>query len=419
MDVLLVGSGGREHAIAWKLRQSPKVDKLYCASGNGGIAGVAECVDIGARDVGGVVRFARGKGIGLTFVAPDDPLADGLVDALEEAGCPAFGPTAAAARIEASKAFGKRIMDKYGIPTAAHRSFADAAEAREYIRAKGAPIVVKADGLALGKGVFVCRTQEEALDAVDAVMVRGAFGEAGRSLLVEEYLEGPEASLLCFTDGKSVSVMPPAQDHKRAFDGDSGPNTGGMGAFAPTPAMSAEQIRWATEHVLLAAVRGMAEEGCPFKGVLYAGLMLTAGGIRALEFNARFGDPEAQVLLPLLKTDLMDVIEAVRGGTLDALDVRWNHEAAAVVILASGGYPGEYTKGYPIAGLEEAEGMPGATIFHSGTKRAGGGYVTGGGRVLGVTAVGDTLDSAVGRAYEAAARIRFEGCAYRRDIGRK
>jgi phosphoribosylamine--glycine ligase len=419
MDVLLVGSGGREHAIAWKLRQSPKVDKLYCAPGNGGIAGVAECVEIGARDIGGIVRFAREKAIGLTFVAPDDPLADGMVDALEAAGCPAFGPTAAAARIEASKAFGKYIMDKCGIPTAAHRSFTDAAEAKEYIRAQGAPVVVKADGLALGKGVFVCQTVEEALDAVDAVMVRGAFGEAGRSVLVEEYLEGPEASLLCFTDGETVALMPPAQDHKRVFDGDRGPNTGGMGAFAPAPAMTAEQIEWARERVLLAAVRGLAEEGCPFKGVLYAGLMLTADGIKALEFNARFGDPETQVLLPLLGTDLMDIIEAVREGKLSDFEIRWNGGAAAVVVLASGGYPGEYKKGYPITGLEGAEALPGAVVFHSGTKLSGGAYVTNGGRVLGVTATGDTLDLAIGRAYDAAARIRFEGSMYRRDIGRK
>jgi phosphoribosylamine--glycine ligase len=419
MDVLLVGSGGREHAIAWKLRQSPKVDRLYCAPGNGGIAAVAECVDIGARDVEGVVRFARDKGIDLTFVAPDDPLADGMVDALEAAGCPAFGPTAAAARIESSKAFGKYIMDKYGIPTARHRSFTDAEEAREYIREQGAPIVVKADGLALGKGVFVCRTVEEALDAADAVMVRGAFGEAGRSLLVEEYMEGPEASLLCFTDGKTVAPMPPAQDHKRAFDGDLGPNTGGMGAFAPTPALSAEQLAWAGANVLLAAVRGMAEEGCPFRGVLYAGLMLTKGGIRVLEFNARFGDPETQAILPLLRTDLMDILLAVREGTLAGLDIRWSGEAAAVVVIASGGYPGEYKKGYPVSGLHDAATLENVMLFHSGTKLSGGGLVTNGGRVLGVTAVAPELRGAIGRAYEAAAVIGFEGSRYRKDIGKK
>ncbi len=419
MNILVIGGGGREHAICWKLRQSPMVDKLYCAPGNGGIAEVATCVDIGARDIDGVVRFAKGNAIDLTFVAPDDPLADGMVDALEAADCAAFGPTAAAARIEASKTFAKGIMEKYGIPTAKSRSFISVDEARAYVVEQGAPIVVKADGLALGKGVFVCMTVEEALDAVDAVMVRNEFGQAGKTLVVEEYIEGPEVSLLCFTDGKSVAVMPPAQDHKRVFDGDKGPNTGGMGAFAPTPKFSQEQIDWATEHVLLKAVRGMAAEGCPFCGILYAGLMLTKNGIKVLEFNARFGDPETQVILPLLETDLLEIMLAIRGQRLDCQPVRWSKGAAAVVVVASGGYPANYQKGHPISGLDEAAAQPGVTLFHSGTKRDGEALVTNGGRVLGVTAMAETLDKAVGLSYDAVGRVSFTGCQYRRDIGRK
>jgi phosphoribosylamine---glycine ligase len=311
-------------------------------------------------------------------------------------------------------------MNKYGIPTAKSQSFSDAAKARAYVKAQGAPIVVKADGLALGKGVFVCMSVREALYAVDSIMVHSAFGEAGRSIIVEEYMEGPEVSLLCFTDGKTVALMPPAQDHKRAYDGDLGPNTGGMGAFAPTPKLSAEQMAWAKENVLLPAVRGLAAEGCPFKGVLYAGLMLTKGGIKVLEFNARFGDPETQVILPLLETDLMDVIEAVREERLAGLDVRWSGGAAAVVVMASGGYPVDYKKGYPIEGLDEAEALAGVTVFHSGTKRAESrSLVTSGGRVLGVTAVASTLRDAIARAYEGVPAIRFEGCQYRSDIGKK
>jgi phosphoribosylamine---glycine ligase len=419
MNVLVIGGGGREHAICWKLRQSPRVDKLYCAPGNGGIASVATCVDVGARDIEGIIRFVKANGIDLTFVAPDDPLADGMVDALEAAGCAAFGPVKAAAQIEASKAFGKYIMEKYGIPTAKSVSFTDAEQAKAYIAKEGAPIVVKADGLALGKGVFVCMTVAEAQSAVESILVQGAFGEAGNSIIVEEYMQGPEVSLLCFTDGKSVSVMPPAQDHKRVFDGDKGPNTGGMGAFAPTPKFSAEQTDWAIQHVLLPAIRGLANEGCPFKGVLYAGLMLTPDGIRVLEFNARFGDPETQVILPLLKTDLLDIMEAIRNERLAELDIQWSRGAAAVVVLASGGYPGVYPKGYPITGLDKAGALADITVFHSGTKLAGGDVVTNGGRVLGVTAVSDRLAAAINLAYEGVDAIHFRDCQFRRDIGRK
>lgn len=419
MKVLLVGGGGREHAIAWKLKQSPKVGKLYCAPGNGGIASLAECVDIGARDIEGIIRFACDNSIDMTFVAPDDPLADGMVDALEQAGCPAFGPTKAAARIEASKAFGKYIMAKYSIPTAGSASFTDAAKARAYITEQGAPIVVKADGLALGKGVFVCMTEDEALEAVDTIMVQGAFGQAGSSIIVEEYMEGPEVSLMCFTDGQTVSLMPPAQDHKRAMDRDMGPNTGGMGAFAPTPKLSAAQAQWAKDNVLLPAVRGMAAEGCPFRGILYAGLMLTQNGIKVLEFNARFGDPETQALLPLLKTDLMDIMEAIREERLAALDIQWSEGAAAVVVMASGGYPGKYQKGYPINGLYYAATLDDIIIFHSGTTLVDDKLVTNGGRVLGVTAVAETLDEAIARAYDCVGRVSFKDNHFRGDIGRK
>ncbi len=418
MNILLVGGGGREHAIAWKLRQSPKVDKLYCAPGNGGIAEVATCVDIGARDIDGIVRFARENAIDLTFVAPDDPLADGMVDALEAVGCPAFGPSKAAARIEASKTFAKDIMVKYGIPTGASASFADYDAACAYVRQQGAPIVVKADGLALGKGVFICATVEEALEALATIMVKQAFGTAGGTVLVEEFLQGPEVSLLCFTDGKTVAVMPPAQDHKRALDGDQGLNTGGMGAFAPTATLTREQIEDMTQRVLLPAVRGMAAEGCPFQGILYAGLMLTERGVRVLEFNARFGDPETQVILPLLETDLVDILLAIREQRLADLDIRWKAGAAAVVVLASGGYPGDYAKGYPITGLAEAEST-GAIVFHSGTALREGQLVTNGGRVLGVTATADNLAAAIDRAYGGVERVQFQDAHYRRDIGRK
>jgi phosphoribosylamine---glycine ligase len=418
MKILVVGGGGREHAIVWKLKQSPRVTELFCAPGNGGIASIARCVDIGARDIAGITDFVKENGIELTFVAPDDPLADGMVDALEAAGYAAFGPRKAAARIEGSKSFAKEIMVKYGIPTARSAVFDDAVQARAYIMEQGAPIVVKADGLALGKGVFVCSTVEEALEAVDTIMVRNAFGDAGRLVVVEACRAGPEVSLMSFTDGKTVCVMPPAQDHKRVNDRDQGPNTGGMGAFAPTATLSKEQIEQVTEQVLLRAVRGMKAEGWPFQGILYAGLMLTSQGVKVLEFNARFGDPETQAVLPLLKTDLLDIMEAIRSGRLAELDVQWHPGAAATVVMASGGYPGSYQKGYPIEGIEAAEAQ-GALVFHSGTKLRDGRFVTNGGRVLGITAAADSLDQAIVAAYAAAERISFENSHYRRDIGRK
>ncbi len=417
MKILVVGGGGREHAIVWKLAQSPKVTELYCAPGNGGIAELATCVPVKAMDFDGIVALAKEKSIDLTFVAPDDPLAGGLVDALEAAGCPAFGPNRAAARIEGSKSFSKDLMLKYGIPTARAAAFDDMGAALDYVRAQDGPLVVKADGLALGKGVFVCDTAQEALDAVRAIMEQRAFGEAGSRVVIEERLSGPEVSLMAFTDGETVRLMPPAQDHKRAFDGDQGPNTGGMGAFAPTPTLSDEQIREVGEQVLQRAVRAMAAEGCPFQGILYAGLMLTPQGVRVLEFNARFGDPETQVVLPLLETDLLDIIMAIGQRRLRELDIRWKSGAAAAVVLASGGYPGPYRTGYPIEGLQDACDA-GALLFHSGTAAQDGVVRTAGGRVLSVAATADSLTQAIERAYAAAQRIRFDDCHYRRDIGK-
>ncbi len=417
MKILVVGGGGREHAIVWKLAQSPKVTELYCAPGNGGIAGLATCVPIKAMDFDGIVAFAKDKAIDLTFVAPDDPLAGGLVDVLEAAGCPAFGPNRAAARIEGSKSFAKDLMIKYGIPTAQAVAFDDMGAALDYVRAQDGPLVVKADGLALGKGVFVCDTAQQALDAVRAIMEQRAFGEAGSRVVIEERLSGPEVSLMAFTDGETVRLMPPAQDHKRAFDGDRGPNTGGMGAFAPTPTLSDEQIREAGEQVLQRAVGAMAAEGCPFRGILYAGLMLTPQGVRVLEFNARFGDPETQVVLPLLETDLLDIIMAIGQRRLREMDIRWKSGAAAAVVLASGGYPGAYRTGYAIEGLRDACDA-GALLFHSGTAVQEGVVRTAGGRVLSVAATADSLAQAIERAYAAAQRIRFDDCYYRRDIGK-
>lgn len=418
MKVLLIGGGGREHAIAHKLSQSPLVTKLYCAPGNAGIAQVAELAALDIMNNAQVVAFAQEKQIDWVFVAPDDPLANGLADALRTAGINAFGPSAAAARIEASKSFAKYLMDRYGIPTAHWKEFTDPRQAMDYIREINGPLVVKADGLALGKGVFVCKEKQAALDAVDAIMVDRSFGNAGEKVIIEECLDGPEASVLCFSDGKHIAPMVPAQDHKRAFDRDEGPNTGGMGAFAPTPKLSQSDLRYVEEHILQPAVDAMAAEGCPFKGVLYAGIMMTRDGIKVIEFNARFGDPETQVILPLLKTDLMEIMQAVEAGTLDQLPLQWEKGAAAVVVMTSGGYPGHYAKGLKIDGLEQAA-LPGVTVYHAGTKRVGQDILTNGGRVLGVTAVAEDLALAIKRAYAGVDGIHFEGAHYRKDIGKK
>ena len=415
MDVLVVGGGGREHAICWSLRKSPRVNKLYCAPGNGGISGVAECIGIEATDIGAMVAFAKNKPVDFVMVAPDDPLAAGMVDALEAAGIRAFGPSKAAARLESSKVYAKMIMKKYGIPTADYRVFTDDGEAREYIRGHGAPLVVKADGLALGKGVVVAQDIETALNAVDMIMLDKKFGQSGNSVIIEEYMTGPEVTVLAFTDGKTIVTMPPAQDHKRVYTGNYGPNTGGMGAFCPTPYYTDEIADLCITTIIQPTIEAMNSEGAPFKGVLYFGLMLTPGGPRVVEYNARFGDPEAQPILSLLKTDLLDIFEAVTDERLDKQGVEWLDGCACCIVMASGGYPGDYEKGFRISGLDSVPGD--ITVFHAGTVRDNGGFVTNGGRVLGVTALGDSLKSASTRAYEGVACINFIKSQYRTDIG--
>ena len=417
MKVLVVGGGGREHAIVRTLAKSPKIDALYCAPGNGGIAAQAQCVPIQATDVEAMVAWAKEHAMDFVVVAPDDPLALGMVDALEAAGIPAFGPRANAAIIEASKVFSKALMEKYHIPTARYCSFTDLEEALSYIRQEGAPIVVKADGLALGKGVVVAQTVAEAEEAARSMMADGKFGAAGAKVVIEECMTGPEVTVLCFVDGEHLSPMPPSRDHKRAFDGDKGPNTGGMGAISPAPGYTPEIADRCMEEIFLPTVAALKAEGRPFHGVLYFGLMLTPDGPKVVEYNARFGDPECQAVLSLLETDLMDIFQACREGTLDRLDIRWKDAAACCLVLASGGYPTSYQKGYPITGLDEAEQT--AVVFHAGTKRDEDGTIrTSGGRVLGVTAVGDDLNAAIDGAYAAAKHISFQDMHFRTDIGR-
>ena len=417
MKVLVVGSGGREHAICWKLAQSPKVSELYCAPGNAGIAQVAECIDVKATDVDGMVRWAKDNAMDFVVVAPDDPLALGMVDALEEAGVPAFGPQASAAVVEASKAFSKELMKKYHIPTAKYETFTDLDKALAYIEEQGAPIVVKADGLALGKGVVVAATVDEAKTAVQEMMAGKKFGESGSTVVIEECMTGPEVTVLAFADGEHVSTMPASQDHKRAYDGNRGPNTGGMGAISPPPQYTSDIAQRCVEEIFLPTIRALKTEGRPFHGVIYFGLMLTHDGPKVVEYNARFGDPECQVVLSLLDSDLMDIFTACREGTLDKLDIRWKNQASCCLVLASGGYPLDYQKGYPISGLDEAGKS--AVVFHAGTKSGENGqYLTNGGRVLGVTALGSTLDEAIDNAYTAAEPISFTDMHYRHDIGR-
>lgn len=417
MKVLVIGGGGREHAVCKKLSESPLVTELLCAPGNAGIAQVARCVpDVKATDVSAIVALAKAEQVDFVCVTPDDPLALGCVDALEEAGIAAFGPNAQAAQMEASKIFSKNLMHKYGIPTAKSEVFTDADAALAYLATQQAPIVVKADGLALGKGVVVAQTIEEARQAVEEMMRGGKFGKSGARVLIEECMFGREVTVLCFCDGKTIVPMRASQDHKRVFDGDKGPNTGGMGAFAPSPLYTEEIAKRTEQEILMPTLRAMNAEGITFKGVLYVGLMLTAQGPRVVEYNARFGDPETQAVLPLLESDLMEIMMAVREQRLSGMDIRWKEQAAACIVLASGGYPGKYESGKVISGLEGAQAM-GATVYHAGTKLVDGAYVTAGGRVLGVTALGNTLADAVHGAYAAAEKIHFEGAHMRRDIG--
>lgn len=417
MKVLVVGGGGREHALCWKISQSPRVKEVYCAPGNAGISGIARCVNIRASDIEGLVDFALGEKIDLTVVGPEDPLTRGLVDAMEARGLRVFGPSARAAAIEGSKALAKDIMARYGIPTAGYTAFTNPREAEEYIKDLNAPCVVKADGLAAGKGVIVAGTRDEALEAVRLIMSDRAFGSAGDTVVVEELLNGEEVSILAFTDGETVVPMLPAQDHKQVYDGDQGPNTGGMGAYAPAPVCTDEIYRYALEKILYPMVRAMAAEGRPYRGVLYAGLMVTGRGPMVLEFNARFGDPEAQPVLMMLKSDLVDIMEAVIERRLSQIKVEWNRGASVCVVMASGGYPGDYEKGYEIKGLDRVTG--GVTVFHAGTMLKDGRTVTAGGRVLGVAAAAEDIPSAIRLAYKGVEAVEFEGMHYRRDIGMK
>jgi len=418
VNILVIGSGGREHAIVWSLARSSRVTKLYCAPGNAGIAQIAECVPIGVMEFDKLVRFAKDNAIDLVVVGPDDPLAAGIVDAFGEAGIPAFGPTKAAAEIEGSKIFMKNLLRKYNIPTARYETFDDYETALAYLRKQQPPIVVKADGLAAGKGVTVARTMEEAEEALRGMMVDKVFGASGTRVVIEEYLEGQEMSILSFVDGVTVRPMVPAQDHKPVFDGDRGPNTGGMGTYTPLPHIDPAVIEEAVERIIKPTAAAMVKEGRPFRGVLFAGLMATKDGPKVIEFNARMGDPETQVVLPRLKTDLLEIILAAMDGKLDQAEIEWSDEAAVCVILASGGYPGSYPKGLPIEGIDKAEAA-GALVFHAGTALKDGGFVTNGGRVLGVVGRGRDIEEARNRAYEACGMIRFEGMHYRKDIAAK
>ena len=415
MNILVIGSGGREHALYWKLSESPQTEQIYAIPGNPGMGASAA---IALDDHAAILRFAKEHEIGLVVVGPEVPLMNGLVDELEAAGIRAFGPRANAAEIEGSKSFAKDLMKKYGIPTARYEVFTAAEPARAYIRQEGAPIVVKADGLAAGKGVIVAMTEQEALDAVDAIMEDHSFGDAGARVVIEEFMEGEEASLLAFTDGTTIRPMISAQDHKRAYDGDRGPNTGGMGTYAPAPVMTPEMTERAVEEILKPTIAAMAKEGRTYRGCLYLGLMVTADGPKVVEFNARFGDPETQVVLPLLDSDLVAIMCACADGTLADVPIRWKEGAAVCVVLASGGYPGHYEKGQEIHGLADAEAM-GALVFHAGTAMKDGKLVTNGGRVLGVVGRGADISSAVDAAYAAATKISFKDAYYRKDIAHR
>ncbi len=414
MKVLVVGSGGREHAICWALKKSPKVTELYCAPGNGGIGEIARCVDVKATDIPGMVAWAKEHSIDFVMVAPDDPLAMGMVDALEAEGIRAFGPRKNAAIIEGSKAFSKELMKKYGIPTADYAVFTDKEQALSYVEKQGAPIVVKCDGLALGKGVVVAQTLDEAKEAVVNMMENKAFGEAGAKVVIEECMTGPEVTVLAFTDGKTIVPMPSSQDHKRAYDGDQGPNTGGMGAISPCPNYTPELSKVCMDTIFLPTVKALNAEGRTFQGVIYFGMMLTPKGPKVVEYNARFGDPECQAVLSLLETDLMDILEACVDGTLDQVNVKFKDAASCCLVLASGGYPVAYEKGKEITGLDQVKD---AVVFHAGTRKQDGKFLTNGGRVLGVTAVAPTLREAVVKAYAAAGPVFFEKMHFRKDIG--
>ncbi len=418
MKVLVVGGGGREHAIIKKLSESDRVSELFCAPGNGGISDMATCAGIKATDLDGMRLFAEKTGIDLVFVASDDPLALGMVDMFEECGIKVFGPNKAAAIIESSKVFSKKLMKKYGIPTAAYETFSDAGKALEYLKTIELPVAVKADGLALGKGAVMAHSPEEAVKAVRSMMEDKKFGKSGETVIIEEYLVGREVTVLAFSDGKTVVPMVSSQDHKRAFDNDEGLNTGGMGAIAPSRLYKGDLPKLCMETIFKPTIAAMEREGRSFKGVIYFELMLTSEGPKVIEYNARFGDPEAQVVLPLLKNDLMDVIDAVLEERLDKINIKWHNKAAACVVLASGGYPVAYTKGYEINGLEDAGKTNDVFVYHAGTRKENDKYLTNGGRVLGVASIGGNLDIALDKAYSAVEKISFKDKHYRKDIGR-
>jgi len=418
MKVLIVGSGGREHAIAWAVAKSKRITKIYCAPGNAGIEEFAECVDIQAMEFDKLVTFAKDNQIDLTIIGMDDPLVGGVVDVFEEAGLRVFGPRKSAAILEGSKAFSKDLMKKYNIPTAAYENFTDANEAICYLKTADFPIVLKADGLALGKGVLICNTLDEALDGVKAIMLDKQFGSAGNTLVIEEFMVGREVSVLAFVDGKTIKTMTSAQDHKRAKDNDEGLNTGGMGTFSPSPFYTKEVDDFCNKYVYQATVDAMASEGRPFVGIIFFGLMLTDKGVKVLEYNARFGDPEAQVVLPRMKNDIVDVFEACVDGTLDKIDLEFEDNATVCVVLASGGYPLVYEKGFVIDGLDWFNSQDDYYVFHAGTKSVDDKIVTNGGRVLGITAKGDDLRSARANAYEAIKKVEFDNKYYRNDIGK-
>ncbi|BBO79018.1 hypothetical protein DSCW_64350 [Desulfosarcina widdelii] len=419
MKVLVVGGGGREHALVWKIAQSKQVKKIFCAPGNAGIARLAKCVPIGAADIDKLLAFAQKEEIDLTVVGPEDPLSQGIVDQFEAAGLRIFGASRKAARVESSKSFAKAIMEKYGIPTAKGQTFTRLAPAQAYVKQMGAPLVVKADGLAAGKGVIVCSTEKMAMDALKQIMVDREFGEAGDQVVVEECLVGEEASFLAFTDGKTVLPLPSSQDHKPVFDDDKGLNTGGMGAYSPAPVVDQYLHERIMNEIMIPMVKGMATEGCPYKGVLYAGLMIDRDKIKVLEFNGRFGDPEAQPLLVRLQDDIVPIMEAVIDERLDACRLTIDPRASVCVVMASGGYPGKYKKGLEIKGIDAANRMRDVVVFHAGTSAKGKKILSQGGRVLGVTALGPTVDAAIKKAYQAVAKIDWQGVHYRKDIGKK
>lgn len=419
MKVLVVGGGGREHALVRKIKESKKVDEIFCTPGNGGISYDAKCFDVAATDIDGVVNLAKEIKADLVVVAPDDPLVAGMVDALNEAGFKTFGPRANAAIIEGSKVFSKELMQKYNIPTAEYKVFDNAEEAIDYIKERNEfPTVIKADGLALGKGVIIPENLDDAIAGVKEIMEDKIFGASGNNIVVEEFLTGPEVSVLAFTDGKCVKPMVSSMDHKRALDGDKGLNTGGMGTVSPNPYYTQEVAKECMDKIFMPTINAMNNEGRTFKGCLYFGLMITPKGPKVIEYNCRFGDPETQVVLPRLKTDIVDIFEAIDNETLSDLDVEWSDDACACVIMASGGYPKSYPKGIEITGLSNGQ-LDGVTVYHAGTKLQYNKLVTSGGRVLGVTALGDTLENALKKSYDAVEKIHFEGAHYRRDIGKR